>query len=556
MTQRFLTFGLLAMAACGGDAGPTTPGVDASCPPASLRVGEVRTFIGPSAVSCIGITGGSAAQEYLFVAANGRTVAGDIWSYQVGSGLARASSTTLGSLSNDEPHFRSAFEEQLRSRERRQLAERSLAALHRDAVRQQVTAARARVAPPALGDTLVYRVGDAASSNFCSSYASVRAVVKAIGTRAVIVQDVSAPPRGFGAEEYRAISAEFDTRIHPVDTQWFGQATDINADQRITILFTPAINRLSPPGPNFVGGFFFLSDLLPRSIPAQGWRCDASNEQEIIYLLTPDPDGTINGNRHSVPSAYESARGTLAHELQHMINQGVRQTVTRTDKLEVGWLNEGLSHFAEEAVGRAARGYADTRRLGWNDILVDLDDFDSFFRQNLIRLRAWMERPDLASPISPTVTTLAPRGAAWAMVRYAIDQYSAGDPKGFVRALVAGPEVDVANLVARARTPFDEILPGYLVANFGGVASSGAAARFAYASWDMRDAMVNLNGGVHPLRVLPLPSQMATQSPSGSGSFFSLALPAAASTASFRMRSSSGSPVDFSDARVFLLRVK
>lgn len=532
-------------------------------------------FSGPAAVSCIDIAASTEAQEFLFVAANAKPVAGDVWSYQVGSGLGRASASTvsadaelraLGAIQPDSNvvDFRSTFEDRLRRNERQLLGERSVSALARARASagavsaDDMSATRLPTAAPVVGDVVSYRVGNAASANFCSNYTEVRAVVRAVGSKAVIAQDVTAPARGFSDEQFRDIAAEFDNLIYPVDAQWFGDATDINADRRITILYTPAINRLSPPGTTgFVGGFFFLSDLLPRSVPAQQWRCDASNEQEIIYLLTPDPDGTINGNRHTVQSALESTRGVLAHELQHMINQGKRQTGVGSGRVEATWLNEGLSHFAEEAVGRASRGYGDYRKLTWNDVLVELDDFDSFFRQNLIRLRYWMDRPDQASPVSLAATSqLAPRGAAWALVRYSIDQYSRGDAKAFVRALVSGPEIDVANLEARARVPFDEILPGFLLANFGGTASSGAAPRFSYASWDMRDAMDNLNGGISPLRTTPLATRGASQSPSGSGSYFTLARPASSGVTSYRMLSPSGGVVDVSDARVFLLRVK
>jgi hypothetical protein len=100
-----------------------------------------------------------------------------------------------------------------------------------------------------------------------------------------------------------------------------------------------------------------------------------------------------------------------------MINQGIRQSAATGATREVDWLNEGLSHFAEEVVGRASRGYGDGQRLNWNNLLSDLDDFDSYFRQNLLRLRIWLDRPDLASPVSARAASeLAPRGAAWALV--------------------------------------------------------------------------------------------------------------------------------------------
>lgn len=550
---------LCSLIACGGDS-PIVPVPAPGCPASvSLRRGEVQSFSGATAVSCIGIPAASETQEYLFVAANATSNGSDVWTYQVGSALGASSASpsvaSAPSRASEAPDFRSAFEDGLRRNERALLGGRSIGALGRAAAASFGAHAMAAArSAPRIGDIMSYRVGDAASTDLCTRYATVQAVVKAVGTRSIVAIDLSAPA-GFSDDDFKAVAAEFDQVIYPVDAQWFGNATDVNADQRITILYTPIINRLSPPGASFVGGFFFLSDLLPRSIPAEQWRCDASNEQEIIYLLTPDPNGTINGNRHSLTSAMEATRGVLAHELQHMINQGIRQTVTRTARLEVPWLNEGLSHFAEEAVGRAARGYGDFRKLDWTDILVDLDDFDAFFRQNLIRLRSWMERPDLYSPIGQNAgTQLAPRGAAWALLRYSIDQYAQGDAKAFVRALVAGPEVDVQNLEARARVSFGEILPGFLVASAGDVAPG--ATRYGFGGMDLRDQMLNLNGGVYPLRMAPLSSQGSGQSPSGSASYFTLARPAGAAATTYRMRSASGGAVEHAGARVYVFRVK
>jgi hypothetical protein len=302
-----------------------------------------------------------------------------------------------------------------------------------------------------------------------------------------------------------------------------------------------------------VGGYFWSADLLPRAVPSQGYACPASNEQEIMYLLTPDPDGQVNGNRFTVPSVYKAMRGTIAHELQHLINQGVRQG--RNAPPETDWMNEGLSHLAEELVGRAVRGFPVSKALTFNDVLTDLDDYDAFFRQNLIRFRAWMARPDLASPISSkAVSELAPRGASWALLRYAMDQYGGTTPSTFTRALVTGPQVDVANLEARSRVSFTELLPGYLIAATGDTAA--VSTRYRFTSWALRDAMSGLNGGLFPLRTTVMPADVATQTRSGSGTFYTLSRPPASSAFTFRMRTESGAPVSFNGARAYLVRLR
>jgi len=562
-----------ATASACGDVASAPPGEQPCSTPLSLQRGEVKMLSGSATVACIVLASNTEASEHLFITANAAATQDNLQPYSVsailGTSLAAARSASVPAEwepmrraeRQDEMQFRATFEDRLRRTERMQLAPHSISTL--GAASRAIQLARspsgaARSAAARVGDTLIYRVGNAASSNLCTNFQTVRAAVKAIGSKATIVQDVASPPGGFSESDFGEMANEFDTVIYPTDASWFGNPTDVNADGRITILFTPEINKLTPTGSlGYAGGFFHSADLLARSLPSQGYSCTASNEQEILYLLVPDPNGLVNGNRFSVSTARESSRGTSAHELQHMINQGVRQTAPSTSQREVTWLNEGLSHFAEEAVGRAARGFTDFRRLTWNNVLVDLDDFDSFFRQNLLRFRFWMQRPDLASPVSELAgSQLAPRGAAWALVRYSIDQYSNGNARAFTRALVAGPETDIANLVARARVPFEQILPGFLVANFADTTVAGLGARFQYSSWAMRDAMNNLNGGVSPLRVTPLPIDASTQSLSGSGNYFMLTRTAGGGAATFRMLSASGGAVGFADARVYVVRVK
>src|SRR5262249_24440562 len=150
----------------------------------------------------------------------------------------------------------------------------------------------------------------------------------------------------------------------------------------ITILYTPEVNKLTSEGAwSFVAGFFWGGDLLPRSLPAKNWSCATSNEQEVFFLLAPDPEGAINGNKRSAPAVRRGTRGPIAHELQHMISQGVR-TGNNTSAVEATWLNESLSHFAEEAVGRAVLKVGDAQRLGYADVTADGATYQAFFEQN------------------------------------------------------------------------------------------------------------------------------------------------------------------------------
>ncbi|HEX4936038.1 MAG TPA: hypothetical protein VFV33_22815, partial [Gemmatimonadaceae bacterium] len=337
------------------------------------------------------------------------------------------------------------------------------------------------LAVQALGDTVTYRVPNLnTGKDICKDFITVKAVVRALSARATIAEDITAPSGGFSATDYSAIASEFDNLIFPADTSWFGKPTDINSDGRVTILYTPEVNKLTPSGSaGFTAGFFFGSDLIKKSeYPTTNDCRNQTNEQEIFYVLSPDPSGTYNNVRSTV-TVRQGTRGVIAHEFQHMINQGVRQYNPAVEALETVWLNEALSHLAEETVGRALLGVGDFQRLTYaqvNPTPSAANDYNAFFRQNLVRFQRWMARPDTAAPISvQNRAQLAPRGASWALLRYVIDQYSNGSARTFTKALAAGPQTDVANLLARAPgVQFDQMITGWLVANYAdGLTVSG-----------------------------------------------------------------------------------
>src|SRR5207244_1969260 len=134
--------------------------------------------------------------------------------------------------------------------------------------------------------------------------------------------DTANPPNGFTNEEYRGFGVTFDTLMAPVDSAAFGQPSDIDANGRVILFFTRAVNELTPPGsPGRVLGFFYRRDLLPTA------QCPTSNAGEMFYLLVPDPDTTTNNGRIGMAGislsrddATRFTNGTVAHEYQHLIN--------------------------------------------------------------------------------------------------------------------------------------------------------------------------------------------------------------------------------------------
>ena len=103
------------------------------------------------------------------------------------------------------------------------------------------------------------------------------------------------------------------------------------------------MNELSP-NCNSTGsailGFFFGLDLLPSQ--------QHSNDGEIFYGVVP---GTVtSGCTISKSFATANLPGVFIHEFQHMISFN-QHVLVRGGTVEDTWLNEGLSHFAEELAG-------------------------------------------------------------------------------------------------------------------------------------------------------------------------------------------------------------
>jgi hypothetical protein len=551
---------------------PLTVDVDRCANPLTLAVGQVSILSGPAAVSCITIAAATAPAQLLFITANASSRPNEERAFQVSfqPGTAASLSPTATILDRTMSAELRRFGESLEARDAienriRRAEARIVRAMPSVRPPQPENAAASRSkasvlgAAIALGDTITYRVPDVLAPNLCTTFFTVRGVVKAVGRKVQIAQDVNAPT-SFTTADFTAIATEFDDLIFRTDTAWFGSPTDINNDTRITILYTPEVNKFTPKGStSYIGGFFWGGDLFTKADYAAATppiSCPQTNEQEVFYLLAADPQGVFSDPK-STALVRQSTRGTIAHEFQHMINQGIRQFNPAVESFEVDWLNEGLSHFAEEVVGRAARGFGDSQSLSSADVRANIEDYNAYFQQNLGRFQYWLQRPDTTSPISSGAAQyLAPRGAAWALVRYAVDHYSPGNARQLTRRLVAGPDTSVANLVQHAGAPFDQIISGWLIANYAdNLGIAGLDTRYSYTSWNMRDAVAGAVGGTYPLRVNTPGAPFQTTAESGSGVYFLAQRSAGAPAATFRMLAPGGGNVTFPGARVYVVRV-
>jgi len=546
--------------------------------PVDIATGQVSVMSSLETKGCIKVSSTAAGSGYVLIAGNtnalpdvvstyaiksdeGETIpAGNLLAspYRVGAQLAVSTVSLPGAV-------QAQFESRLRSFERRELdlgvAQRAHASKSLDSQRRMSLGA----VIPNPGDKGQFKVPG--NNNSCNNYASVTATARYISSRAIIYTDDASPPGGFTDADFQAIAKEFDELIYPTDVDYFGNVGDLDKNSRVIILYTPEVNKLTPANQQgFVGGFFFVGDLFPSTGQQS---CQQSNMAEIFYALAPDPAGTINNNVRTTVTVRQGTRGTIAHELVHMINASVRIASPIEQEFEATWLDEGLAHFGEDVNGRVLKGLTETGNYKFADLISSVNDFNAFFYQNFARFSFYLREPGPNSPTSSTADeSLAARGAAWALLRYTADHYAAGgNVKTFTRGLIAGPDTGVKNLMQHAgNIPFDTLIAGWMVANYADDAGiPGLPVKYTYKTYDMRDnvrmvASNNPAGQVYQLRVIPVAGSISIPdltARSASGNYFTFSRAAGAPARTFRfLNDDQTTAASFTGATFILLRTQ
>ncbi|MES2178166.1 MAG: hypothetical protein V4550_09900 [Gemmatimonadota bacterium] len=278
-------------------------------------------------------------------------------------------------------------------------------------------------------------VGDLMSLNVnpldpCTNPVYHGARVMAIGTKSIIYSDTLNPKNGFTTADFEKYAARFDSLVYPIDVANFGEPTDIDKNGRIAIVFTRAINELTPTkSASYTGGLAFSRDLFPNAGTPRAQACQGSNQGEYFYALAPDPLGEINGNPRPKGFVDSATTSVLAHELEHIINASRRLYVNVTPAFEEKWLDEGLAHVAEELLfyresQLSSRANLDINALRTTNASRTAYNLD--MSANASRLKSYLTAPSTNSPYGLD-DSLATRGAAWSFLRYAVDRVNATD---------------------------------------------------------------------------------------------------------------------------------
>ncbi len=456
---------LAAVAACSsgdGGTGPTVPTLSCSPGPAPtvMAAGEFRILNPAGSEGCVRFPAASASgAEYLVAAlstAGQVTSTGVTIDYALQGGLT-ASAASASALPSPlleawrKPGTAEEFHAMLRTRER--------ALAEEPGARFGAGVPPVRGVPPVVGVKDTFKV---CANTSCSAFTNVIATAKYVGPKGAIFLDDVVPAGGFLQAGHRHPRPALRRRrvgvspnMYQIDTTAFGRESDIDANGKVIFLLTDAVNDLSGScsSGSVILGFFFGGDLLPRSGSNAG-----SNEAEIFYGLVPN---TTGGCAVSKSYVKQQIAPVFIHEFQHMISYNQHVLVRPGVRGEEVWLNEGLSHFAEELGGRLlgdgpGQGQASTRLI-------------QFMIPNLLNANDYLFDPEAHFLITPSSSTgtLEERGANWLFVRWIADHY-ATDTLGtsLTRQLVGTSLLGSVNVQAATGTSMSQLIPLWQLANY------------------------------------------------------------------------------------------
>jgi hypothetical protein len=268
-------------------------------------------------------------------------------------------------------------------------------------------------------------------------------------------------------------------------------------------LLTPVVNRLAKAADcvqrGYVTGFFYGLDVLERA--------EHSNVAEVFYGLVPDSLGT-HSCAHTEADVVRVLQGTFSHELQHLISFN-QHVLARGGSVEETWLNEGLSHMAEELCSRLfeARYPAPLGRSTTAQLFPD--SAAPFIAPQLLNAYVYLNSTLQHSVTSYEGTgSVEERGATWLFLRWL------GDQKGdaIFRRLVEAPRTGIANVESASGESFGSLFGDFSLAlaadSLPGVARQSVPARQRFLSRNLRQLMAReavIAGFTNPF---PLPTYL------------------------------------------------
>ena len=410
--------------------------------------------------------------------------------------------------------------------------------------------------PPTVGDLRDFKV---CSDIRCQPpMTTVTARAQAVGQHLALYVDVTTST-GLSTAEYDSLVQVFDERFWDIGSNAFGPPSDRDNNGVVMALMTPQINRLVTAQQcvtsGFVAGYFLGSDLDPGADFSPNF-----NKGEIFYTLVPDPSGQLSC-AHSVTRVKQLVPAVFVHEFQHMISFNYKVVVPGAPLLstETLWLNEALSHYAEELGGRSY-------------LPGDPNTFSSYLTGNIRNAYDYMARPGNHFLVANAGNgTLGERGAGWLFVRYLIDQLATDTTRAawdaVTRGLVQNEYQGTENIEFMTGVPFKNTVVRWALALWVSdlsVPGFVTPPELKYRSWRFRTTYAALSPTYFP-RPYPL-EPAVTSGPdvdlsgylrSGSGEYGRVIHPPGAGTFTLQLAEINGAHLQpILEPRLTVIRVR
>ena len=345
----------------------------------------------------------------------------------------------------------------------------------------------------------------------------------------------------------------------------FGEVTDVDSNGGVIVFFTKALNELSPPASSsFAGGAFDSRDLFSAA------SCPRSNEGEYLYMMVPDPTGSVNSNVRTISFVWGQSTRLLMHNYTHLVNATRRLYVNSAPALEETWLDEGLAWIAEEmlffntSVGLATRsnialadlttGPNASRRVAAFNTYANprFGGHRSFYLQNPttsplagVRVGPLRRTPFAISGVNDHESRYLQDSVMGVFLRYASDRLG-GSEATFFAALTNATTTGVTNLQAALGGADPNLWARDMaVASYTDDAVAGVTPAYTFQSWNYRSVFGGLGG--YPLATAPLTDNVAFTAGYGAGGgprWLRFGIPAAqALPAIFSLREAGSNPM-------------
>lgn len=286
------------------------------------------------------------------------------------------------------------------------------------------------------------------------------------------------------AGQFTALARLMDRDLVTAAVEAFGAEPDVDGNGRVIVLLTPVVNALVRPDEcvlrGIVTGFFYPIDEFARGAN--------SNGGEVFYGFAPDSAG-----RYSCPhpegEVVRTLQATFLHEMQHLISFNTH-VLAQGSEVEHTWLNEGLSHVAEELGSRLFEArYPAPLGRGTAEQLFP-DSAAPYIAPQMLNAYVYLTRPLLHSVTAYAgAGSLEERGATWLFLRWLIAQH--GD--GMIRRLAQSSRRGVASVEAATGESLGTLFGDFGLALFAdslpGLARSVVPPRLRFGTRNVRQLM-------------------------------------------------------------------